>query len=193
MDIIFHDDTKSAESHGDALFSKGNITDGDVPWVKVGNLFMSICITGENSWGPLTKGLPRDQKVIVFTGRHGEATGNPLGESGTFITKRVYDIEHKKEDAKIVKKLQTEGFNVDMIDLFEANKARTTANLRELIRAQLDSKHAVVLAWCFSLFAMDEFDASISPKAAQVQAEKNYKKSIIGIVAENFSWVPKPW
>ena len=191
--IIAHNDTKSAEHHGNALFSKNAITDGDVPWVKAGNLYMSICITGENSYGPLAKDLTIDKKVWVFMGRHGEATGNPLKDDGTFLKKRVYDIEHKKEDAKIVDGLKREWFNVEMLDLYEKNDARTTGRLRELIKEKLDRGDAVILAWCFSLFAMDEFNAGISKNAAQSTAESNYKKSINAIVAANYSWVPKPW
>ncbi|WP_209426367.1 hypothetical protein [Pararhodobacter sp. SW119] len=191
--IIPYNDASSAEHHGNTLFSKDTINDGDVPWVKVGNLYMSICITGENSYGPLAKDLSSGKKVWVFTGRHGEATGNPLKDDGTFLKKRVYDIEHKKEDAKIVDGLKKSGFNVEMLDLYEKNDARTTGRLRELIKEKLDKGEAVVLAWCFSLFAMDEFSAGMSKGAAQTTAETNYKKSVNAIVAANYSWVPKPW
>jgi len=191
--IIGHDNQKGARHHGDTLFSRDSIGDDDVPWVKVGNLYMSICITGENSYGPLARGLSSGTKVMVFTGRHGEATGNPLGAEGKFVAKRIYDIEHKKEDAKIVGKLKAEGFNVEMLDLYEANTARTTGRLQALIKSDLDKGHTVVLAWCFSLFAMDEFDVSVSKARAQAIAEANYDKTITAIVNSNYSWVPKPW
>ncbi|QHQ34492.1 hypothetical protein [Algicella marina] len=194
--IIPHSDQNSARHHADSFFGGSSFEAADVPWVKVGGLYMSVCITGENSWGPIAKDLSGDsRKVWVFTGRHGEASGNPVGKDGTFMAKKVYDIEHLREDRKIVDGLQGAGFNVALLDLYEANDSRTTEKLKALIKEKLDGGDIVVLAWCFSLFAMNEYDKNLKNKGVvhTAIANMNYDASITSIITNKFAWVPKPW
>jgi hypothetical protein len=192
--IINHDDKKSVRFHSDTFFGGSSFEAKDVPWVKVGKLYMSICITGENSWGPIAKDLSKASKVVVFTGRHGEATGNPVDQFNRIVDKLVYDIEHMKQDKTIVDALQKQGHDVEMLDLYGANSDRTTAALRELIRERLNKGQAVILAWCFSFFAMDQFSAKIAKTdVAQGIAERNFDKTVTSMVFDRYAWVPKPW
>jgi len=204
--IISHDSQKSVRHHSDTFFGGGSFEPSDVPWIKVGKLYMSVCITGENSWGPIAKDLSKGAKVFVFTGRHGEATGNPVtrpsykdvlvnsSKAGKMVDKLVFDINHLKEDRKIVDGLKGAGFNVDLLDLYDANDKRTTQQLQALILEKLKQGNAVILAWCFSFFAMDEFDAAVAKTGtAQAIAEANFDKSVVAMVEANYSWVPKPW
>ncbi|REL27688.1 hypothetical protein DXX93_14735 [Thalassotalea euphylliae] len=190
--IIDKDSNQPVRDHANSFFQGGKFEAEDVPWVKVGNLYMSICITGENSWVPLAKDLSAGSKVVVFTGRHGEATGNPTNQFGRIVDKLVYDIEHLKQDRKIVDGLKSQGHNVELLDLYEANDKRTTERLRELIRDKLDRGNVVILAWCFSLFAMDQFKSEIAKTTtAQRIANTNFDKTVKSIVFDRYSWVPK--
>jgi len=192
--IIAHDSSSSVRQYADTFFSGSSFEAEDVPWVRLGGLYMSICITGENSWVPIAKDLSKDRSVAVFTGRHGEATGNPVNQFNKIVEKLVYDINHLKEDRKIVDGLRSQGFNVQLVDLYEANSARTTDRLRELILSRLKKGDAVILAWCFSFFAMDQFDAAMAKtKAAEDVANFNFDKKVSGMVFDRYNWVPKPW
>ncbi len=194
--IINHSDQKSARHHADTFFGGSSFEAADVPWVKVGGLYMSVCITGENSWGPIARDLSgAGKKVWVFTGRHGEASGNPVGKDGTFLAKKIYDIEHLHEDEKIVDGLKGAGINVELLDLYKENDKRTTQNLQALISGKLSGGDVVVLAWCFSLFAMNEYDKGLKNRGVvhTAIANMNYDTSITSIVTNKYSWVPKPW
>ncbi len=191
--IIHHDDTRSVRYHSDSFFNGGKFDAKDVPWIKVGKLYMSICITGENSWVPIAKDLGKDSKVVVFTGRHGEATGNPVDQFNRIVDALVYDINHLKEDTKIIEGLKKAGYNVEPLDLHEENNPRTTDRLRELIREKLDAGNVVILAWCYSFFAMDQFNAKVSKDMAQSIAERNFDKTVTSMVFDRYSWVPRPW
>lgn len=192
--IIRHDDVRSVRYHADTFFGGSSFEAEDVPWVRVGKLYMSICITGENSWVPIAKDMSRDSTVVVFTGRHGEATGNPVDQFNRIVDKLVYDINHLKEDRKIVDGLKKQGFNVELVDLYEQNTARTTDRLRALIKERLDRGNTAILAWCFSFFAMDQFSAKLA-KTDQAQriAEANFDKAVCSIVFDRYHWVPRPW
>ena len=167
------------------------VEDEDCPWVKIGNLYVSVTITGNNSWLPLIARLVSDgqSRFIVFTGRHGDIP-NLVNSSGQMIG--VFDFEHFEQDAKVQVKALHEFPNIELslVDT-GAHGFFQTEWLRAVSSVYLKSGKAVIYAWCYGLFSMVE--GVSGAEKFMLEKRQNYviNKSIGQLVKEYWNWVPR--
>ena len=141
---------------------------GAVPWVQVGNLFLSCFETGETSWHPIVEQLagavPPRRLFTVCTGRHGDWVVKADSQTGQFSG--VADPAHLAEDLKGLSKVQSsvpKGTHIMIVDVTDED-FNSIPKLQSFLKQNISSGRTIVLAWCFSLFAMNVVDKDISPE-----------------------------
>ncbi|WP_086931958.1 hypothetical protein [Agarilytica rhodophyticola] len=168
------------------------------PWVKVGNLYLSVTYTGEESWTPLVEHLQKqkDSKFTILGGRHGQHEGARVDpKTGKIIPKGCFDPELHTQDCSKAKVLVNKHnyFDNDNPRVIDVGKPPydKTHKIKEKILSELRLGRIVVLAWCYSIFAMEEIE-NWTPKQVQLShAILNTNKTIAAIVKESFGWVPR--
>lgn len=184
---------------------KGEVNAHDCPWVEIGKLYVSVTITGEESWLPLLALLTSKghKKFVVFTGRHGDIPN--MVNNKTAETVGVFDPAHTEEDKKIktIALKEFPGITVDLVDT-SAGKKNQAKWLQTETTKHLKAGASVIYAWCYSLFTFVEGDADadkalvkkrgsqdpikiVSNSRQQVEIEK----SVGTLVKEGFAWVPR--
>ena len=185
------------------------------PWVKYENLYMSVSTTGNQSWPPIVRDVfatKADTQFTILTGRHGDRYGQSVDwKTGTFLAD-VPAAEHTEQDRKVAEALKKDlkGLNIEVIDVGIAPH-NNVKNLRTLATTNLQMKHVVIFAWCFSLLAQKEHpnngrmvlvgkgkDAKITVKKGggeiPLMVVKSYVKlacatPIKQILADDYGWV----
>ncbi len=182
------------------LGGAGQVESEDCPWVKIGaGLYVSVTITGENSWGPLVAKLYSQgaRQFTVFTGRHGNLPNYFDGK--TKETRHVFDQALLKQDQAILtlvksasfKEFYDEAFNVDIVDAGKSKKDQTTWLKSESNKA-IKAGSAVIWAWCYGLFTMFEFEEDAEKKMVHVAlTEDEIAKPIDALCKTHFAWVQK--
>lgn len=153
-----------------APFSREN----PVPWIKIGNLYVSAFETGDNSWTPVVKQLANDigapeSLFTILTGRHGDAL-HRMDANNQFIG--VAEIEHLNQDLQRVAQLKDKvPDNVDMmvVDVTDVDY-NSPIRLRNWIAQNLNGGRVVVLAWCYSIYAL----RGVPPNITQQELENKY-------------------
>ena len=168
----------------------------DCPWVQVGNLYLSVTVTGDASWLPLLARLHQSgyRKFSVFSGRHGDIP-NKVDSKGA--TQGVFDQKHLKEDedVKIRALKEFENITIEIVDTHAGEKNQKQW-LIEKAKQRFQTDTPVIFAWCYSMFTMSEFHRKIvdlelteSEKAAYTEAQaEEISKPISEIVRTNFAW-----
>ncbi len=175
------------------LLDRSTVEAEDCPWVQVGKLYLSLTITGEESWLPLIR-LLRDQgqkNFVVFTGRHGDIPN--LVKKSTQETLGVFDPKHKKEDEALRERAldQMKDISIQLVDT-SANKKNQTAWLRATSLEYLKQGRAVIYAWCYSIFTMFEADAEASKQEIEKKQEDEISKTVAALVDRWFQWALRP-
>jgi hypothetical protein len=165
----------------------------DCPWVKVGNLYMSVTFTGDTSWKAIAE-ANSGKKIIVLTGRHGEQAGAAVGSDNIIVKGRTYDKEHVAQDKEIKSKYFPDNGDIEIKDLWLYNSEHTVDNLQVVMLSHLQKGDVVVCAWCFSLFCLYSFSAEAAPFQSAKHVEltvANNDKKVSDIITEKFKpWVP---
>lgn len=168
----------------------------DCPWVQVGNLYLSVTITGNESWLPLLARLYQrgHREISVFSGRHGDVP-NIVDSEGW--TRGVFDAEHIREDEKVKQKALGEfkDITIEIIDT-RAGEKEQKQWLIENATPCLQINTPVIFGWCYSLFTMFEFRSKApggtltTPEiTARTKAQADeIRKPISEIVTTNFGW-----
>lgn len=172
-----------------------------VPWVRVGSLYMSPIISGNEGWIELAKKLFEKNKtdIYVFSGRHGAPEGQTV--------RGMPDDDLFRADQEALS-----GNNLSYIKLINTNCAysykgvnylsSTPYLLKELTKKILDDKHIVIYAWCFSLSAMKIIDRDNLNKINCLNETERIKKAdemrsemrnkTLGDISYDFYfWVPR--
>lgn len=149
MEIIQRTDVRTPlalmEAH---ITASGDDPWTDCPWVKVGNLYMSVTQTANTSWQTLARSLASGTQITVFSGRHGTQAGQAVSESkGHFNAKYVLEGDFFKADVGAAAKF---GGAVAVVD---AKDIKTTRELQTQTQTALTTR-VVIYAWCHSLFSM---------------------------------------
>ena len=186
------DNSQSVQQIVKALMSRDSIEAEDCPWVKVGQLYLSLSITGEKSWLPLVRLLHANgqKKFSVFSGRHGDI---PNGvDNLTGITQGVFDEHHMVEDTARQKEITKEltDITVDLIDTSKHQKNQT-AWLKQETTTQLGKGHAVIFAWCYSIFTMCEHDGDAPKQVVLSNQQVEIAKSVASLVRDYYAWAPR--
>jgi hypothetical protein len=133
----------------------------DCPWVILNNVYASVTFTGNESWQDIVKDLYTNGQrgFAVLAGRHGDQLGQQVDlKTGKFLSREAGDTAiNPADDQKVADGLNRNsrlpGINVIVRDV--GNGAHDTVDLLTAeIKSHLAGNRIVVLAWCFSLYAM---------------------------------------
>ena len=185
----------------DHLQSSGDDPFSNCPWVKVGDLYMSVTMTATKSWKPIAEMLG-SANIVVITGRHGTQAGQAVSDrTGEFNSNLVLEKQFFKDDVGTAK-----GFGGRVTVLDAAQGLTTTSALKGKTKEQLGLGKTVIYGWCHSLFSMMDYseelhlapfqqkgyrkDGSAKPNHALVsRALYMSGKSVSTIVGEWYDWV----
>lgn len=164
------------------------------PWVVLGDVYASVTFTGDGSWQEIVKDLHSkgQEGFTVLAGRHGDQLGQQVDlKTGKFKTRDPKDAAiDPADDQKIATALNgnkaLKGINIKVIDAGGGNHDSVEKVKRE-IKSQLDANRIVVLAWCYSLYAMKEgWDEKV--KTAWPEVFKGPNITPISHTAKDWSW-----
>jgi hypothetical protein len=170
----------------------------DCPWVKVGNLYMSVTFTGDESWTTIVKSMVKTSTtVLILTGRHGEQAGTAIeADTSQIDGVRTFERAHYQEDKQrkvdFLKKNPGGSVNIEVINLYRID--HTVDKLKVTISAALKEGKVVILAWCYSLFCMRSFDTKASPTGGKEHVALTVKGNdtpVKDVITSDFSWVPR--
>lgn len=176
------------------MYDSTNVDWDTPPFVQIGNLYVSLTITGDGSWGYIVKKNP-GKSFKVYTGRHGNVI-NPIGADGRLPKEEEANSPDDPTDPKLDRAAATKlGSHVGVVDV-RADDFRTLAGLKGKIAADLAGS-SVILAWCYGLFTFvasekvghGEDVSSRSHVAYDMWSEAVTAK-VKTIVLRDFAWVP---
>ena len=178
--------------------AKKSFVTPECPWVKVGNLFLTVTYSGNESWVPLVAYLRTlgHEKFTIFGGRHGAPEGDGVSlSSGLIANDEVFVPEYHVENMKQAKKLSKDSTfsHQDCFEIIDVSKPlyRQISYLRKMALEELNGGRTVIFAWCYSLACMMEYDDAL-PQGSKVDIyHASVKKSIGTIVRETLNWVPR--
>lgn len=167
------------------------------PYVRIGNLFVSLTVSGPDSWNYLaTKICPKD-KFTVLSGRHGNVI-NPIDDSGWLQRKEESlggDDVDPKDDLQRASGLNKGGARISVVDVRD-DAFRTAAGLRGQILKYLKGG-GVILSWCYGLYTMQVShnvkhgeDISNKKHAEFATWRKLLDSRVCDIVKKDWYWVP---
>jgi hypothetical protein len=165
----------------------------DCPWVITGNLFSAVNFTGDGSWQEIVVDLFKKGQVnfAVLAGRHGDQLGQEIDtKTGKFAKRSASDgAINPADDQKVATRLQTslKGLNIVVRDV--GSGAHDTVDLlKQEIQTQLSANRIVILAWCYSLYAMKPgWDSTVKSSWPQVFNGPNMTP--ISWIAKDWDWV----
>jgi hypothetical protein len=175
--LLAKTDATKADVLNKALQS-GAVKSEDCPWVEIDYVYVSVSITGEESYGSLIANLVAKGKkeFVVFTGRHGDIPN--MVDNKTKMTIGVFDQAHYDEDVKIKaqceKEFKKDGITITLVNTVGHEKLHTEWLKKEVVTHKGKS---VILAWCYSLFTFVEGDADVLQYKTKVGIEKAKLKS----------------
>jgi len=140
------------------IWAQTNYGDLGCPWVKIGNLYTSVTITGSTSWDHVVRSLAdKGQKdFVIMTGRHGDQLGQRIDARGYFEPRLqsdpAVDPKGDEETANLIRTTYKD-INIEVKDVGNGT-CNTTGLLQVAISEHLSQERVVILAWCYSLYAM---------------------------------------
>jgi len=175
---------------------KGGLVTPPVPWVRVGNIYLSLFETGEESWPPIVKELvgannASTESFIIMSGRHGAPVQNQ-GMNFQFVG--VEDKSHIGEDQSRIASVKRtyKKLSLEVLDVTE-KEYNSPLLLKTEIKKQVNGGKKVILAWCFSIFALKTAEGDITQQGspANLQYYVNYGKRICDIITEDWASMPR--
>lgn len=184
--------------------------------IRKGNLFLTVCRTGEDSWSHAVRSLrqhdsfERNKRVVVLSGIHGTEMGfevhPPSDLSGQRYwthhhppeSKGIIDSSHLRDDVEVVKGLGIVGHNMSVEKAYNQEYKATTNDLKAKTANLLKDGNLVIWGWCHSLFSCREFTRqypeptpfSREACALQVKQDVAWGVPIAYILQTDFGWVP---
>jgi hypothetical protein len=190
---IFGVDTVSA------MYDSKTVNWDKPPYVRIGNLFVSLTISGPDSWNYIATKVCLKDKLTVLAGRHGNVI-NPIDSSGWLRRKEESiggDEVDPQEDRKAAAKINiASNPRINVIDVRD-DEFRTAAGLRGKVLQYLKSG-GVILSWCYGLYSMqvnfnvNHGDDVSSPKHSEFATWRKLLDSrVCDIVRSDWAWVPR--
>ena len=168
------------------------------PWIKVGNLYLSVTTTGNESWPSVIDYAQKmgANKFSILTGRHGDQFGQQVDLKSGEFSPGVAEKNHFKEDEIQAKKLADKGCDIEVIDVGNP-PYNSVSRLKQLAQSKLGER-SVIFAWCFSIYSMKEYpstDPLMPHQELPVMVLKSkmrhaWETSVSALVTEGFEWVP---
>lgn len=204
---MIEEDTPEAKEHtlqeiyDSADFSSNN----RIPWVRVGNLYLSVTETGNLSWPPVVTHLAPLGHVNfhVFSGRH----GSPGGGFGldSKVPQGVVDPKHFGQDKDVAHYLRTgekRGYCKDFwpdatlgerqvnLSVEDFGQGSTRDKVKAAAKALLDKGDTVIFAWCFSIGAMHLYNTE-KPDLERASYLTIFGKIVETVIKEKYDWVKR--
>jgi hypothetical protein len=175
----------------------GGVESHQCPWVDVKDqkLFVSVSITGEDSWGALVANLAGagKTKFAIFTGRHGNIP-NQVDNKGNKAVD-IMDHNHFTEDEgkKAGVLAGTAATDIELIDCSAHAKGHTDW-LKKETNKQIKAGAVVIYAWCYSIFSFQELggvEGVLEPPKLVLESHQKVAiaKTVATLVTEDFNWV----
>jgi len=170
------------------------------PYVRIGNLFVSLTISGPESWNYVARKICPKDNFTVMAGRHGNVI-NPIDSSGWLRRMEEShgggDAVDPQADRKEAAKINTPSNpRISVVDVRD-DEFRTVEGLRGKILTYLKSG-GVILSWCYGLYSMQvNFnvkhgeDISNPAHAEHMKWKKLMDSRICDIVKSDWYWVPR--
>lgn len=191
--LLSRDSTDKPQAIAGALMAQAQVNDEDCPWVEINKLYVSVTITGENSWLPLISLLHSKghKKFAIITGRHGDIPNVYLASSRE--TLHVFDQEHVGQDsAKRTKALGE--FSDITITLLDAGEGKVEQKNWLITKSSelINSDHIVIFGWCYSLFSLCQVPKMVKDNEALYNSTQMalISRPIKGLTDQFFGWVP---
>ncbi|WP_144186286.1 hypothetical protein [Elioraea rosea] len=176
-----------------------------VPWIRVGNLYLSVTATGNLSWPPVVGHLePLGHTTFhVFSGRHGSAAGGFGLDSK--VPQGVIDATHFGQDQDVAHYMRTgekRGYcrnDWPNTRLHQQNTKLTIENFGEgstrdkvkaAAKAYLDKGDTVIFAWCYSIGAMHLYNTE-KLELENTSYETLFRKTPATVIKEKYDWVKR--
>lgn len=167
----------------------------DCPWVILKNLYAAVNFTGDGSWQYIAKDLfNKGQKnFVVLSGRHGDQLGQQVDtKTGKFKKREDGDTAIDPEDDKkvagaLMKGLK--GINIVVVDVGSGSHDSVDLLTKEIAK-HLAANKIVILAWCYSLYAMEP-GWDINVKNAWPQVFSGPNMTPISHISKAWAWVSK--
>jgi hypothetical protein len=184
----------------DMTISKAELLDlsseEKVPWVKIGDVYASLTMTGDMSWNLIVREEHKSgrRKFAILTGRHGDWGQVVDVKTGQF--QGIADDRHNGEDAGMCKTLRAQlgGLDIEAIDVGKPPYDTADA-LRKLVTQKLGAGATVILAWCYSICCMrelpDTFMARAPVKVKLSHMDLAKQMPVKNLVPSDFFWVPR--
>ncbi|HSW06506.1 hypothetical protein [Aquabacterium sp.] len=175
---------------------KGGLVSPPVPWVKVGNIYLSLFETGEESWPPIVRALAgadknSTAKFTIMSGRHGAPVQN---QGANFQFVGVADKSHIGEDQSRIAAVNKEykQLSMEVLDVTE-KEYNSPLLLKTEIKKQVNGGRTAILAWCFSIFALKTAQGDITNigSPANLQYYVNYGMKICDLLREDWASMPR--
>jgi len=199
---MINEDNQSTllEIHDSTDYSDNN----NVPWLRVGNLYLSFTTTGNLSWPPVLMHLHgKGHRIFrVFSGRHGSAGGG-FGLDGT-VSKGTTELSHFIEDKNTSLYLRTgrkEGLmkeenpgrnfiGKDITLTVEDFGTATRDKVKFAATAYLNRGETVIFAWCYSIASMYLYNAE-KQDLETGSMQRIYSKTVEAVVRDKYRWVKR--
>lgn len=189
--LLVKSSTAIAKNFIDASRAPGGIAPEDCPWVQIGSVYVSITITGQESWRPLIRLLrERGRKhFVVYTGRHGSIVNRIDMKKKSY---GVLDHRHYDEDETLKAEAIDEmpDIGIQLVDTSQW-AFNHTATLKQHTKTQFSRGVAVIYAWCHSLFTFCE--EQLGPADIALEALRpNLVYNGEGQIVKPARWLPGP-
>lgn len=156
-------------------------------WVQIKSLYVSLVPISLASWPGLLARKGANQRVMVYTGRHGGTIGSKTAADVLYESYR--EKRFVEEDVRTV--IGTLASRPDcLFSVRDAGKHPydDVLSLRQNVAKDIQDGHLIILAWCYSLLAMFEMPAGIPTIVQRSYAERYRQMSIDALVRDGFHW-----
>jgi hypothetical protein len=197
LEHVYPDSSPYTPAQIDNRYTKAGDNRIPSPWVKLGNLYMSLTVTGDDSWKALIDKLYGEgiRNFIVFTGRHGQMSGTivedlVLKTLGHAVPDETHLIQDKAKKSRIEAEYAKNPRGAIHITLCNVGTTPDTTMTRTKQLAQQclsAGESVVILAWCYSLLSFYTTTAQ-ADKATRYSDIVCYNLPISDIVSSKLGW-----
>ncbi len=156
-------------------------------WIQVKSLYVSVVPTSLASWPGLLASKGPNQRVVVYTGRHGGTIGSKTAADvlyESYKEKRFVEEDVRTVIATLASRPGT------LFSVRDAGSApfNDILTLRQHLANDIQAGNLVILAWCYSLLSMFEMPSDVPRKVQRSYAERYRQMTIDALVRDGYHW-----